>query len=536
MEVGPIVVVLNGEIYNYRELREQLRQEGEVFTGTSDTEVLARAYLRWGRECIDRLRGMWAFAIFDSRSRTLLCSRDPFGIKPFYYTWLKGAFLFASEPQALLRAGVASAANLEVVAQYLAFGIVDHGQGCFFDGIIQLGRGETVLIGADATLRPVSRLDVTMQGTVRCTDEDFSLTLQESVRLHLRSDVPVGTCLSGGLDSSTVAAVAASAVRQVGGPRFSAVTASSGVEANDERRYAGLVARECDLAWHVVQPDAGEFVAQIEECLRAQGEPALSPSVYFQYCVMRAARAAGLKVMLDGQGADELLCGYERYVPIWARQVVRECGALRAVRGFLQLGRNSRHGLRGISSLAAYMLSPRLRRYVIARRTAMLRAELRPAVDKVIDHVTEASRDLRAARIADLTTLSLPALLRYEDRNSMAHSIEARVPYVDRAVATCALSYPDTQLLHDGFTKYPLRKLAAQVLPPSIAWRPIKVGFEPPTHVWMGALRERMRSQIENSTLLRRVCQDVPGLDSLPLALQWRFYNVASWQRMFSVQ
>ena len=125
MEVGPIVVVLNGEIYNYRELREQLRQEGEVFTGTSDTEVLARAYLRWGRECIDRLRGMWAFAIFDSRSRTLLCSRDPFGIKPFYYTWLKGAFLFASEPQALLRAGVASAANLEVVAQYLAFGIVD---------------------------------------------------------------------------------------------------------------------------------------------------------------------------------------------------------------------------------------------------------------------------------------------------------------------------------------------------------------------------------------------------------------------------
>ncbi len=536
MRVGPIVVVYNGEIYNYRELREELRAAGQPFKGLSDTEVLARAYLQWGERFARRLRGMWALAIFDTRSQSLVCSRDPFGIKPFYYCRKQDAFLFASEPQALLRAGVSAHANLTAAAQYLAFGLSDLGRDSFFRDIQQLGAGETGVVDAQGAMRVVDTLDACAAAPAGAASAaEFAECLEESIRLHLRSDVPVGTCLSGGLDSSTVAALASAAVRSGGGPRFTAITAASGDRRTDEREYAASVARHCDLDWHLIAPSSEDFAAEIDDCLRAQGEPALSPSVYLQYRVMREARAAGLKVMLDGQGADELLCGYERYVPLWAVTVARESGPLTALTGFTRAARKTRPGLRGMVKLAAYVLSPTLRRRVIGARTAFLRREFSAAVLEVVARITRASEELRSARVADVRDFSLPALLRFEDRNSMAHSIEARVPYVDRGVVACALRIADRDLLQEGFTKYPLRTVAARVLPASIAWRGSKVGFEPPSERWLGALRERMQSQVEASTLLSRLCRRVPPLHSSPLAMQWRLYSIARWQRLFSV-
>ena len=198
--------------------------------------------------------------------------------------------------------------------------------------------------------------------------------------------------------------------------------------------------------------------------------------------------------------------------------------------------RSSRQGLRGMVTLAAYVLAPSLRRQVIARRAALLRADLRPAVDEVVNRVVHASSDLHSARVGDLAGLSLPALLRYEDRNSMAHSIEARVPYVDRSVVACALRFADTELLKDGFTKYPLRMVAAQVLPSDIAWRRGKIGFEPPMQRWLAPLRGQMQQQIAGSDLLKYLCPKAPRLETLPLALQWRLYSLASWQHLFAVQ
>ena len=365
---------------------------------------------------------------------------------------------------------------------------------------------------------------------------DLAATLTESIRLHLRSDVPVGTCLSGGLDSSTVAALASIAVRADGGPRFAAITAASGDESTDERPYAAAVVRHCDLDWHVVAPGAGEFAAHIDDCLRAQGEPAVSPSVFLQYRVMQAARAAGLKVMLDGQGADELLCGYERYAPIWALEIARTAGALAALREFTRLANYLRPGPRGLSALAVYVLWPPLRRWVAAARVAFLRTEFSACVLEVVTRISQASRHLHDARVADITAFSLPALLRFEDRNSMAHSIEARVPYVDRGVVSCALRIADTELLRDGFTKYPLRAVAARVLPDRIAWRRSKIGFEPPTASWLAPLAGLMQQEVESSTLIARLCRSVPRLSSLPLALRWRLYNLARWQRLFAVE
>jgi asparagine synthase (glutamine-hydrolysing) len=536
MRVGPITVVLNGEIYNYRELREELRREGQAFVSASDTEVLARAYLEWGERCLPRLRGMWAFAIHDARARTLVCSRDPFGIKPFYYASHQGAFLFASEPQALISAGVPARANLAAAAQYLALGLSDYDDHCFFQGITQLRAGETIMVSADASVRCIDRWDARASGDgPPASLTEFATTLAESVRLHLRSDVPIGTCLSGGLDSSTVAALAANVVRDEGGPRFTAITAASDDPRTDERQYARQVVAHCDLDWHVVIPGADQFAREIDECIRAQGEPMGGPSGYFQYCVMRAARAAGLKVMLDGQGADEILAGYERYVAPWALGISQRAGMFTALGEFARLANRARPGLRGMAALALYVLSPRLRRRVIARRTTFLRREFSACVLEVVTRISSASRRLHDARVADITAFSLPALLRFEDRNSMAHSIEARVPYVDRQVVSCALRLPDAGLLENGFTKYPLRVLAAGILPDAIAWRRSKIGFEPPTASWLAALAGRMQQRVEHSSLIARLCGRVPRLHDFPLALQWRLYNLARWQQLLDV-
>jgi asparagine synthase (glutamine-hydrolysing) len=537
MTVGPATVVFNGEIYNYRELREELRAAGEQFTTSSDTEVLARAYLHWGPRFTERLRGMWAFALADARTKTLLCARDPFGIKPLYYASHQGAFLFASEPQALIRAGVPPRANAEIAAHYLALGVSEHEPACFFAGIIPLAAGASMLVdehgNRELNRGPGMRALAQGPGT---SAADFANTLKESVGLHLRSDVPVGTCLSGGLDSSTVAALASAAVKAAGGPKFAAVTALSSDPRTDEREFAAAVVERCGLDWHTVLPTAEEFIAETDDCIRAQGEPALSPSVYFQYCVMRAARRAGLKVMLDGQGADELLCGYERYIPAWALETAQQAGLVAALRGFTVMARNARPGLRGMTALAAYVLIPWLRGRAVKARTSFLRPQYLASVQQIVERIARSARSLHSARIADLEQFSLPALLRFEDRNSMAHSIEARVPYVDPGVAGCALRLPELQLLQAGFTKYPLRLLAAQELPSQIAWRRAKVGFEPPTGAWLAAFSAALQPEIAASSLLQRLCREVPQASEHAPALQWRLYNLARWQRLFAVE
>ncbi len=534
---GPVVLVFNGEIYNYRELRTQLQELGQTFSGASDSEVLARAYLQWGPDCVRRLRGMWAFALYDRRTRSVLCSRDPFGIKPFYYALHRGAFLFASEPRALLAVGVPARANLENVAAFLALGVCDHTSETFFAGIQQLGAGRTVQVSRAGRIEPLSHVepDSPTEGA-HFAAGDFAQCLTGSIDMHLRSDVPIGTCLSGGLDSSTVAALASRAVREAGGGPFAAITAASGEEKTDERKFAAAVVEHCGLAWHVVQPDGKRFGVEIDDCIRAQGEPALSPSVYLQYRVMKQARAAGIKVMLDGQGGDELLCGYERYVPAFALDELRRRGPLTATREYLQLARNSRLGVRGMTALAAYLLLPWLRARFIASRSRFLRSELLDSTLALLAQMRPVYRDVGAARMADVTRFSLPALLRFEDRNSMAHSIEARVPYVDREVAAFSLRLPEAALLHDGFTKYPLRQLAARVLPDSIAWRRAKIGFEAPTGQWLQSMGERLQNEVAASTLVRRVCRGVPNVSEVPVALRWRLYNLARWQHAFDVE
>ena len=279
------VIVHNGEIYNYLELRAELIENGYRFDTGTDTEVILAAYDRWGEECVQRFNGMWSFALFDPDREFVFCSRDRFGIKPFYYIDDAHVFAFGSEIRQVLPFLDAPRANRRVLLDFVCFGIDGHGTETFFSGVHRLAPGHNLMYRVDTGEYETRRYYRVprMAGFREVSESDavgaFRDLFVDSVRLRLRSDVPVGTCLSGGLDSSSIAAVAASLGRERGTDRFSAITAGSESPENDETGYARAVADRADLEWHRIMPRFDDFSATLREVVRALEEPFLSASM-----------------------------------------------------------------------------------------------------------------------------------------------------------------------------------------------------------------------------------------------------------------
>lgn len=536
MQVGHLRLVFNGEIYNYRELRLELARLGHKFSTGSDTEVLLRAWQHWGPAALGRMIGMWAFALHDDQERQLILSRDPFGIKPLYYASSNRCVTFASEIPALLAMGHPSRANLDRVVDYLVTSATDHTSDTFFAGVSQVPAGHNMIVdlrSGGMQLVPHYKIPEIVPAA---TADQFADELSQSVCLHLRSDVPVGTCLSGGLDSSTVAAMAARELaRQQGTGAFAAVTAQSVDPRLDETRYARRVVEHCGLQWHVTRPDYADFAAEIDTCLARQGEPVGGPSVFLQYCVMKQAKAAGLKVMLDGQGGDETLLGYERYYIAYFLYLLQRGRLSDFAREFRLASRHSRLSLHMLGQYAAYFGSPSVRRLRLRRRAWFVDPQVRRRADQTIDDMARGFFNLGLLQRAELQRHCLPHLLRYEDRNSMGTSIEARVPFVVRSVVESALGLAPMDKIRDGYTKFALRRRAAELLPREIAWRREKLGFEAPTSAWMGRHRDTARALVAKSPLLAGIAPRGVPYDHLDADLQWRTYNLAHWESTFGV-
>jgi asparagine synthase (glutamine-hydrolysing) len=536
MRHGSLRLVFNGEIYNYRELRSELTALGHRFDTDTDTEVLLKAWVHWGPSALRRLTGMWAFALHDSHSRQLVLSRDPFGIKPLYYVAMKGGTAFASEIPALLAMGYPARANIDRVIDYVVTAATDHTTETFFDGVRQVPAGHNLIIDLKNHGARQERYYAIPDKLPVRSIEDFAEQISESVRLHLRSDVPIGTCLSGGLDSSTVAALAVRELSRRGETTgFAAVTAQSEDPRIDETRYAQQVVQHCNLDWSVTRPGYREFAAGIEQCLVRQGEPVGGPSVFMQYCVMRRAKEAGLKVMLDGQGGDETLLGYERYYVAYFLHLLRRGRLADLAREFRLATRHSRLTFRTLAAYAAYFGNPRLRRARLDRRSWFVDSELRRRADATIEQMAQGYFDLGRLQRTELQHHCLPHLLRYEDRNSMAVSIEARVPFVTPAVVECALGLAPRDKIRDGYTKFAIRRLAAGILPNDIAWRRDKIGFEAPSVAWMRQHRTVAEEVVGRSDLLRRIAPRGVPYGELDADLQWRTYNLAVWESEFRV-
>jgi asparagine synthase (glutamine-hydrolysing) len=552
-EDGRLRLVHNGEVYNYRELRSELEARGHHFRTGTDTEVLLAAFREWGVACVERFVGMWAFAIWDEERRTLFASRDRFGIKPFYYHRTGGRLAFASEPKAF-RADpkLRLAANPRAVRDYLQQGYLDHTEETFFAGLSRLLPAHNLSYGPDG-LR-VWRYWTPEPGeapadAVAAVRERFL----DSVRLQLRSDVPIGTCLSGGLDSSAIVC-AISHLREIGaetdqvGPRPQTFTAYFEDRGFDERPYAEAVIEQTGAEPHWISFDDREVVDVAPSIVESQDEPFGSTSMIAQWFVMREARRAGRVVMLDGQGADEIFAGYHGYFAAFFADLL--------TRGRVgELGRElaayrSLHGASGVTlaNMVARPFLPASMRWAARGRarggSSLLAPDLRSLTATPEGNGAHFPDRLRRMLHLIMGHRGLPELLRYEDRNSMAHSLEARVPFLDHRLVELAFSVDASSLIDRGMTKTALRRALSDLLPPIVRDRVDKLGFVTPEQRWLrGALGElaadifasqsfRERGFVDAAAARDRLARHRRGEVDAGFEI-WRALNLELWARAF---
>ncbi len=493
-------IVHNGEVYNYRELRKELEAHGHRFRSQTDTEVILAAYAEWGADCVERFNGMWAFAIWDRVERRLFCSRDRFGIKPFYYRATGSRFSFASELRAFRADGGPLAANDRIVRDYLEHTLLEHTDETFFAGIVQLPAGHSLTFD-ERGLRlwqywHLEPGDPPTGDPAEAVRELFF----DSLRLRLRSDVPVGTCLSGGLDSSAIACsvdlllqTEAESAKPIG-ERQEVFTVYFEDPAIDERTYAAAVVERIRAQSHLFSFSVEEMIDNLPAIVEAQGEPFRATSIIAQWFVMREAGRAGMKVMLDGQGGDEILAGYHGYFGYLFADLLLQ-GRLPALRRELTAYRTV-HGAsyRAVAeALARPFVPPSLALRARARTNGSatllhprLYEQTAPPLPTVNGFPDRFRRQLHF-----VLKHKLPELLRYEDRNSMAHSIEARLPFLDYRLVELMFSLEPQQLIEHGRTKAVLRRAFGDLLPPVVTERVDKVGFATPQARWLrGSLGE----------------------------------------------
>jgi asparagine synthase (glutamine-hydrolysing) len=485
---GRLALAYNGELYNYVELRKELESLGETFRTSGDTEVMLRAWARWGAACLERFVGMWSFAILDLVRRELVLVRDRFGIKPLFFARSDRGFHFASEIKGLLATMPVPEPEETTVAGFLV-AAVDTASQTFFAGIERVPPAHLLRCPLDdpSAIRLERYWTIPQAGADRDGDGSrrFRELFADSIRLHTRSDVPVGTCLSGGLDSSSIVCTAAVLHRTGVLPPTYHHCAFGYVppdEAVSERAWMDLVVAHTGVELTEVRPSAEQFASTVAKVARQQDEPFGSTSIVAQWFVFEAAQAAGMKVMLDGQGADEVLGGYHGYLAAIAAGVL--AGGRRLAFARLALDYRRRLGSWPVSSVtAAGLLPPRVRPIALlgaGRRSgppapgidAVLSDRLRAAVPRSKPLPTELQALLRHQ-----TQHALPSLLRYEDRNSMAHSIEARVPFLDHRLVELAFSLPADAKVRGADTKRLLRGAMRGILPEAIRTRRDKLGF-----------------------------------------------------------
>jgi asparagine synthase (glutamine-hydrolysing) len=557
---GSLWVIFNGEVYNYVELREELKGKGHTFRTQCDTEVILESYAEWGIDCLHHFNGMWALALWDNRTRRLFCARDRFGVKPFYYVWDGTTFAFASEIKALLELPwMHREANDDVVYDYLVHRVIDHTDQTFFKGVQQLRPGHYALfteeglkIGKYYELAYRSELGTYTEQEADQFAEEFRERFTEAVRLRLRSDVAIGSCLSGGLDSSSVVCTANKLIFEQGqanrdtvGDRQKTFTATYDFPQYSESGFVAKVIERTNAAANNIKPTAAALWDDLPEFLRSNDEPMISTSMYAQWNVMKLASEHGVKVLLDGQGADELLGGYRRWhFPVLHAELLRHARIQEFVRettaaATVARETTTRQVLFAAQKLLKNLIPGSFHHWFIIP-SEFLRPEFRKrASSSVYKHDTSLQRRLWE----DGTRYNLQQLLHYEDRNSMYFSIEARVPFLDYMLVEYTMQMPAVYKIHDGWSKFILRKAMMGIVPEEIRWRRDKMGFVTPEAEWEAELMPRILSRlqserfhsdrfIDGDLLVARLGRPSSGLRSYDA---WRLINLELWMRIFDV-
>lgn len=547
-------IVFNGEIYNYRELKAELEAAGHTFRSTSDTEVLLAVLARHGLGGLNRLAGMYAFAWVDLAGRQLVLARDPLGIKPLHYCIRGGLLAFASEIKPLLAVGAASPrVDRAALFRYLRHGVTNHGGQTVFADVAELEPGSILRVSLDRPSEPrIERFwqPVRPARPRRTKPQDAAAELrsllERSVELHMRADVPCAAALSGGVDSSGIVAL----MRRRLGPDapldvFSYVADD---ERLSERRWAGMVADAAVARMHEVRLEPDRLAEEVDDLVWAQEQPFTTTSMWAQAHVYKAARAAGFKIVLDGQGADETFAGYAVFRAARLEGLIRR-GRLAEARRLLA----SMPASRGTAVLqAAGGLLP------AAARGIARRAVGRPVVPGWLDAAwfgpaavehhprLEVAHSPLATALRDAVTgSSLPMLLRYADRNAMASSVENRVPYLTTDLVDFAFALPDDILIAaDGTLKKVLRDALRGLVPDPILDRRDKIGFETPEAQWFAQRPQVRKLAQETARLSLPPCfapgirNDIAGLGEGRIGFAphlWRAINVVRWGHRFGI-
>ncbi|MBX3423895.1 MAG: asparagine synthase (glutamine-hydrolyzing) [Pirellulaceae bacterium] len=491
-ESGRYWIVYNGEVYNFIELRQELEQLGRAFRSRTDTEVVLQAFIEWGPTCLLKFNGMWALVIYDRQTRQIFCARDRFGVKPFHFAHQPGRFAFSSEIKQLLELPwVSRQANRQRLADFFLWGFENHTNETCFQHVHCLPASHYMVLTYDDIQRGNYEPKRYWQPNAveRLPDADaiekFRDLLADAVQLRLRSDVPVGVTLSGGLDSSSIACLAGDSRQKLGVTSpLDAFNVDFGTAGYSEREFAAAAANRAHARLVTLRPDQTDLLRDWDKFIWHMECPFGGLSYFSNFQIYRLIRSSGISVVLSGQGADELLLGYERYRVYDMLFKFRSKRIVAAVQQIMQARRSANLRLSTQIGHTLYFSIPKLRSF--RRQLAMRRfmqpkfyADFRNQTEHVRAATVHPSRE--SLQISEYYHYKLPHLLHHEDCVSMAHSVETRLPFVDYRLLEFVLGHPLDLLFRDGWSKYILRQAMRGVLPDVVRSRTDKMGYETPT-------------------------------------------------------
>lgn len=572
---GKLWIVHNGEIYNYIELRRQLYDQGYSFISNTDTEVILKAYEQWGEDCVKRFNGMWSFAILDLRKNILFCSRDRFGVKPFYYFHDENYFAFGSEIKSLLTLPfVPNDYDDCMIYNYLLWGETEYKNRTFYRKITKLMNSNNMALDLKTNkLRSYKYYNLEYNPEFGRFDdrkagiysEAIKQKITDAVRLRLRSDVPVGTCLSGGIDSSAVfmtirkllSGNSVTNAELIGGHRQKAFTSCFEDKRYDERKYAEIIVNETDADWYRVFPEGSELWDDLEELAFIQDEPFKSTSIYSQYRVMKLAKESGIKVILDGQGGDELFGGYGYHLESYLLDIMKNnINPFIFLEELKKIRQNSSVGsFKGLSNtiMMAFLkkYSPdKVIKFLNRNRTVEFKYLNKDFIndsgkcDRGYSRVL--NMGLNNVLWQDMNSTNLQRLLKWEDLNSMAFSIESRTPFSDdHELIEYVFSIPSCYKINDGWMKWIFRESLKGVVPEKIRLRKDKKGFVTSEKDWLIEGKDAIREIfIQKSRAIgkyidaKKVILDLEKVlnhknykQSTGVSDFWRLVNLAAWAR-----
>jgi asparagine synthase (glutamine-hydrolysing) len=537
---GRYCIVFNGEIYNYRELKKELNRNYD-FKSLTDTEVLLASYLEWGEECLHKLNGDFAFVIYDSQEKTFFGARDRFGIKPFYYRHNQDRLMFASEIKALLPFDGKPTPNNKIIFEYLAYNRTDQSEETFFNSIHKLKHGHCfTLAGNLLKIRRWYSLSDQLHYPTTMNPGEFREELKKSVELRLRSDVPVGVCLSGGIDSSSITSIVYEDFKQHDIQTFSAVFDKN--EKVDESRYIRSY-QPLLRHMHFIRPSADTFYQEFRFFIETQTEPTPGISPYAQYKVMQAAHG-NVSVTLDGQGADEMLGGYNYFYGSYFKELFTS-GRILSLLSEAEAYFRKNESREAFAYFAYYLLPPAAKSYFGIWNGSVAR-------DFYHAHYKESnlSKQLHSPRSLHSFFLQhfeykLEHLLKWDDLNSMRFSIESRVPFLDHHLVEKTLSLPSAMVMKKGVSKYILRESVRDILPAAIYNRTDKIGFDTPADEWLRTppFREYILALLHSTSFSQRGYFNPKAcLRNYQLHLSrkanlskeiWKWINLEHWSSQF---